>query len=87
MLIIKYKTNLMNRLLFPLFFGISPIILAAKNPIFPNKGANDPHIRIIDGKGYLSAFDIPNANDKLNLCFVFKGKGDKLLRFDYFAFQ
>jgi hypothetical protein len=27
----------------------------AKNPIIPNKGANDPHIRIIDGKAYLSA--------------------------------
>jgi len=26
-----------------------------KNPIIPNKGANDPHIRIIDGKAYLSA--------------------------------
>jgi len=26
-----------------------------QNPIIPNKGANDPHIRIIDGKAYLSA--------------------------------
>jgi len=25
------------------------------NPIIPNKGANDPHIRIIDGKAYLAA--------------------------------
>jgi hypothetical protein len=61
--------------------------LSAKNPVIPNKGANDQHIRIIDGKAYLSAFDIPNGNDKLNLCFVFKGKGDKLLCFDSFAFQ
>lgn len=28
---------------------------SAKNPIIPNRGANDPHIRIIDGKAYLSA--------------------------------
>ncbi len=27
----------------------------AKNPIIPNKGANDPHIRIFNGKAYLSA--------------------------------
>lgn len=27
----------------------------AGNPIIPNKGANDPHIHIIDGKAYLSA--------------------------------
>ena len=27
----------------------------AQNPIIPNKGANDPHIRIIDGKAFLSA--------------------------------
>ena len=26
-----------------------------QNPIIPNKGVNDPHIRIIDGKAYLSA--------------------------------
>ncbi len=26
-----------------------------KNPIIPNKGANDPHIRIFNGKAYLSA--------------------------------
>lgn len=27
----------------------------AKNPIIPNKGANDPHIRIFNGKAWLSA--------------------------------
>ena len=27
----------------------------SKNPIIPNKGANDPHIRIFNGKAYLSA--------------------------------
>lgn len=37
------------------------ILLAAQlsgfsqNPIIPNRGVNDPHIRIIDGKAYLSA--------------------------------
>jgi arabinoxylan arabinofuranohydrolase len=30
-------------------------IVLAKNPIIPNKGANDPHIRIFNGKAYLSA--------------------------------
>jgi arabinoxylan arabinofuranohydrolase len=27
----------------------------SQNPIIPNRGVNDPHIRIIDGKAYLSA--------------------------------
>lgn len=36
----------------------------AKNPIIPNKGANDPHIRIIDGMAYLSASHDRSANDK-----------------------
>ena len=54
----------MNRLLFLLFFGIFPIILMAKNPIIPNKGANDPHIRIIDGKAYLSASHDKSADSK-----------------------
>lgn len=30
-------------------------VALASNPIIPNQGANDPHIRIIDGKAYLSA--------------------------------
>jgi hypothetical protein len=29
--------------------------LKPNNPIIPNRGVNDPHIRIIDGKAYLSA--------------------------------
>ena len=32
-----------------------PMNLSAENPIIPGLGANDPHIRIIDGKAYLSA--------------------------------
>ncbi len=31
------------------------VIIQAKNPIIPNKGANDPHIHIFNGKAYLSA--------------------------------
>ena len=30
-------------------------LLRGQNPIIPNKGANDPHIRIINDKAYLSA--------------------------------
>ena len=38
-------------------------ILKAKNPIIPNKGANDPHIRIIEGKAYLSASHDKSADN------------------------
>lgn len=37
-----------------LFLALQSIAFAG-NPIIKNKGANDPHIRIIDGKAYLSA--------------------------------
>ncbi|MFY0606444.1 MAG: family 43 glycosylhydrolase [Cyclobacteriaceae bacterium] len=37
------------------FLLILSTFLLAQNPIIPNKGANDPHIRIFDGKAYLSA--------------------------------
>jgi hypothetical protein len=36
----------------------------ANNPIIPNRGANDPHIRIIDGKAYLSASHDKSADNK-----------------------
>jgi hypothetical protein len=36
----------------------------ARNPIIPNKGANDPHIRIIDGKAYLSASHDKSIDNK-----------------------
>jgi beta-xylosidase len=36
----------------------------AQNPIIPNKGANDPHIRIIDGKAWLSASHDKSINNK-----------------------
>lgn len=45
----------MNRLIFFLILTAIQIGVLAKNPIIANKGANDPHIRIIDGKAYLSA--------------------------------
>lgn len=45
----KIKYSIIVFMLFLLFNVV------AKNPIIPNKGANDPHIRIINGKAYLSA--------------------------------
>jgi hypothetical protein len=45
----------MNKSLILSFFLILQSVVFATNPIIPNKGANDPHIRIIDGKAYLSA--------------------------------
>jgi hypothetical protein len=45
------------------FFAIQSLAFAG-NPIIPNKGANDPHIRIIDGKAYLSASHDRSINDK-----------------------
>jgi arabinoxylan arabinofuranohydrolase len=45
----------MNRQVFLLIFTSINCSVFSKNPIIPNKGANDPHIRIIDGKAYLSA--------------------------------
>ncbi|MBA7587204.1 hypothetical protein ES708_29222 [subsurface metagenome] len=38
-----------------LIFIIFQFVGLSQNPIIPNKGANDPHIRIINGKAYLSA--------------------------------
>jgi len=34
-----------------------------QNPIIPNQGANDPHIRIFNGKAYLSASHDKSANN------------------------
>ncbi len=45
----------MKRFLDLVFILIFSQLAFAKNPIIPNRGANDPHIRIIDGKAYLSA--------------------------------
>lgn len=42
-------------ILFFLFLVILGSQTDAQNPIIPNQGANDPHIRIIDGKAFLSA--------------------------------
>jgi N-acetylneuraminic acid mutarotase len=47
-----------------LFLVCCQAIVLAKNPIIPNKGANDPHIRIIDGKAYLSASHDKSADNK-----------------------
>ena len=35
-----------------------------KNPIIPNQGANDPHIRIFNGKAYLSASHDKSIDNK-----------------------
>ncbi|NQY09364.1 MAG: family 43 glycosylhydrolase [Flavobacteriales bacterium] len=45
----------MKKLSILLLLLSSQLIGFSQNPIIPNKGANDPHIRIIDGKAYLSA--------------------------------
>jgi arabinoxylan arabinofuranohydrolase len=41
-------------LIWILFIAVSTTVLS-RNPIIPNQGANDPHIRIIDGRAYFSA--------------------------------
>jgi len=43
----------------------SPALVALKpnNPIIPNRGVNDPHIRIIDGTAYLSATHDKSADN------------------------
>ncbi|HKK80892.1 MAG TPA: family 43 glycosylhydrolase, partial [Prolixibacteraceae bacterium] len=49
-----------------LYVLLSTVIICqafAVNPIIPNKGANDPHIRIIDGKAYLSASHDKSASN------------------------
>jgi len=45
----------MKNVIFVLFLFSISLAIPAKNPIIPNVGANDPHIRIIDGIAYLSA--------------------------------
>jgi len=38
-----------------LFLFITPLVAQANNPIIPNRGVNDPHIHIFEGKAYLYA--------------------------------
>ena len=52
----------LNLLLFT--FTLVALHTYADNPIILNKGANDPHIRIIDGKAYLSASHDKSADNK-----------------------
>lgn len=54
----------MNRFLPVFFLIVWHLGTLANNPIIPNKGANDPHIRIIDGKAYLSASHDKSADNK-----------------------
>lgn len=58
------QSSPMNKLFILLLFFTTPILLFATNPIIPNKGANDPHIRIIDGKAYLSASHDKSSDNK-----------------------
>ena len=51
----KRYLNNVKGLLFSLTLLLLRFGMAAQNPIIPNKGANDPHIRIIDNKAYLAA--------------------------------
>ncbi|WP_372772754.1 family 43 glycosylhydrolase [Mangrovibacterium sp.] len=54
----------MTKLYFILIlFALQESVLAT-NPIIPNKGANDPHIRIMDGKAYLSASHDKSIDNK-----------------------
>ena len=47
-----------------LLFSIFQMAGFSQNPIIPNKGANDPHIRIFNGKAYLSASHDKSINNK-----------------------
>ena len=53
----------MKKVVFIIVILLYAIWGEAKNPIIPNKGANDPHIRIIDGKAYLSASHDKSADN------------------------
>ncbi len=46
-----------------LFLFIS-FLSVGQNPIILNQGANDPHIRVIDGKAYLSASHDKSINNE-----------------------
>ncbi len=54
----------MSKIASVLVLLILPFFAFPKNPIIPNKGANDPHIRIIDGKAYLSASHDKSIDNK-----------------------
>lgn len=50
-----FNTSIMNKVYILFLFFLLQNTVFAQNPIIPNKGANDPHIRIIDGRAYLAA--------------------------------
>ena len=54
----------MNKLSILILLCFLQCMTFAANPIIPNKGANDPHIRIINGKAYLSASHDKAAENK-----------------------
>jgi arabinoxylan arabinofuranohydrolase len=47
-----------------IIFLVFQMIGFSQNPIILNKGANDPHIRIFNGKAYLPASHDRSINNK-----------------------
>ena len=46
------QSNKMGKSIFSILLLLALQLMSlAKNPIIPNKGVNDPHIRIMEGKG------------------------------------
>ncbi len=54
----------MNRIFASCLLIFASCFANAKNPIISNMGVNDPHIRIIDGKAYLSASHDKSIDNK-----------------------
>lgn len=54
----------MSRIQLGVIFILFSQLLCANNPIISNRGANDPHVRIIDGKAYLSASHDKSIDNK-----------------------
>ncbi len=53
-MLINFKTKSYSNIIFH-FLILKISLLFSQNPIIPNKGVNDPHIRIIDNKAFLAA--------------------------------
>lgn len=54
----------MKFLIIILLFSVFQMAGFSQNPIIPNQGANDPHIRIFNGKAYLSASHDKSIDNK-----------------------
>ena len=62
-MLINFKTKSYNNIIFH-FLILKISLLFSQNPIIPNKGVNDPHIRIIDNKAFLAASHDRSASNK-----------------------